>query len=49
MNFNVYLNYNDISFNNGESYAKMKAKVKNEDVFTDDRNRSFDKNTVARE
>lgn len=31
---NVYLNYNDISFDSGESYAKIKAKVKIEDGFT---------------
>lgn len=30
---NVYLNYNDISFDSGESYAKIKAKVKNQDDF----------------
>lgn len=31
---NVYLNYNDISFDSGESYAKIKAKMKIEDGFT---------------
>ena len=31
---NVYLNYNDISFDSGESYAKIKAKVKLEENFT---------------
>lgn len=31
---NVYLNYNDISFDSGESYAKIKAKMKIEDEFT---------------
>lgn len=31
---NVYLNYNDISFDSGESYAKIKAKVKNDKSFT---------------
>ena len=31
---NVYLNYNDISFDSGESYAKIKVKAKNEDGFT---------------
>lgn len=31
---NVYLNYNDISFDSGESYAKIKAKIKIEDGFT---------------
>ena len=30
---NVYLNYNDISFDSGESYAKIKAKMKIEDGF----------------
>lgn len=30
---NVYLNYNDISFDSGESYAKIKAKVKREEGF----------------
>ena len=31
---NVYLNYNDLSFDSGESYAKIKAKMKIEDGFT---------------
>ena len=31
---NVYLNYNDISFDSGESYAKIKAKMKIEDGFS---------------
>lgn len=31
---NVYLNYNDISFDSGESYAKIKAKMKIEEGFT---------------
>jgi len=31
---NVYLNYNDISFDSGESYAKIKAKVENDKDFT---------------
>lgn len=31
---NVYLNYNDLSFDSGESYAKIKAKIKTEDNFT---------------
>ena len=31
---NVYLNYNDISFGSGESYAKIKAKVKVKDNCT---------------
>lgn len=30
---NVYLNYNDIAFDSGESYAKIKAKVKNDKSF----------------
>lgn len=30
---NVYLNYNDISFDSGESYAKIKAKVKLDEKF----------------
>lgn len=30
---NVYLNYNDISFDSGESYAKIKAKVRNDEGF----------------
>lgn len=30
---NVYLNYNDIAFDSGESYAKIKAKVKNDKNF----------------
>ena len=31
---NVYLNYKDIAFDSGESYAKIKAKVNNENSFT---------------
>lgn len=31
---NVYLNYNDLSFDSGESYAKIKAKMKIVDGFT---------------
>lgn len=31
---NAYLNYNDISFDSGESYAKIKVKAKIEDGFT---------------
>lgn len=31
---NVYLDYNDIAFDSGESYAKIKAKVKNNEEFT---------------
>lgn len=31
---NVYLNYNDISFDSGESYAKIKAKTQNDENFT---------------
>lgn len=31
---NVYLNYNDFSFDSGESYAKIKAKVKVDEKFT---------------
>lgn len=31
---NVYLNYNDISFGSGESYAKIKAKTQNDENFT---------------
>lgn len=31
---NVYLNYNDISFDSGESYAKIKAKVKVDEKFS---------------